>query len=181
MGYINVYTKNSAIMKRETPGKEQTEAQLSRRDFLKMGVSALSLVALLEAGGAGLLFMKPRSSDGAFGGMVTAGVADSFPPRSVTEFPDGRFYLVRAADGGFLAVYRRCTHLGCTVSWEPEQNRFFCPCHASTFDIHGAVLNPPAPRALDTFAVRIEADQVIVDTSQIQSRDDFAPEQLAYL
>lgn len=145
-----------------------------------MGIGALSLVALLEVGGAGLLFMKPRSSDGEFGGTVTAGTLDSFPPGSVTEFPDGRFYLVRAADGGFLAVYRRCTHLGCTVSWEPEQNSFFCPCHASTFDIHGAVQNPPAPRALDTFSVRIDASQVIVDTSQIQNRDDFTPDQLAY-
>lgn len=167
-------------MKRESSIHQQKDAQLTRRDFLKMGVSALSLVALLEVGGASLLFMKPRSSDGEFGGMVTAGMAESFPPGSVTEFPDGRFYLVRAGDGGFLAVYRRCTHLGCTVNWEPEQNRFFCPCHASTFDMHGEVENPPAPRALDTFPVQIEAEQVLVDTSRIQSRDGFSPEQLAY-
>ena len=156
------------------------QGQHSRRDFLKMGVSALSLVALLEVGGASLLFMKPRSSEGGFGGLVTAGAVASFPPGSVTEFPDGRFYLVRASDGGFLAVYRRCTHLGCNINWEPDQNRFFCPCHASSFDIHGEVENPPAPRALDTFAIQIEANQVVVDTSHLQNRDGFAPEQLAY-
>jgi len=87
---------------------------------------------------------------------------------------------VRAADGGFLAVYRRCTHLGCNVNWEAEQNRFFCPCHASSFDLHGEVKNPPAPRALDTFAIRIEDSRVLVDTSRLQNRDGFAPEQLAY-
>ena len=167
-------------MKQETNSKKQKDDQLSRRDFLKMGVGALSLVALLEVGGASLLFMKPRSSEGEFGGMVTAGTVESFPTGSVTEFPDGRFYLVRASDGGFLAVYRRCTHLGCTVNWEPDQNRFFCPCHASTFDIHGEVENPPAPRALDTFPIQIEESQVIVDTSNIQNRDGFAPEQLAH-
>ena len=145
-----------------------------------MGVSALSLVALLEVGGASLLFMKPGNSEGEFGGLVTAGTVDSFPPGSVTAFPDGRFYLVRAADGGFLAVYRRCTHLGCTVNWEPEQGRFFCPCHASTFDMHGEVENPPAPRALDTFPIQIEESQVLVDTSHIQNRDGFMPDQLAY-
>lgn len=165
---------------RETNSNKQKEAQLSRRDFLKMGVSAMSLIALLEVGGASLLFMKPRSNEGEFGALVTAGAADSFPAGSVTEFPDGRFYLVRAADGGFLAVYRRCTHLGCTVSWEPEQNRFFCPCHASTFDTHGDVENPPAPRALDTFPIQIEASQILVDTSRIQNRDGFVPDQLAY-
>jgi cytochrome b6-f complex iron-sulfur subunit len=168
-------------MRQKTTHKiNHKDAQLSRRDFLKMGVSALSLVALLEVGGASLLFMKPRTAEGEFGGLVTAGAVDSFPASSVTEFPDGRFYLVRAADGGFLAVYRRCTHLGCTVNWEPEQNSFFCPCHASTFDIHGAVQSPPAPRALDTFPVQIEASEVLVDTSRIQNRDGFAPEQLAY-
>jgi cytochrome b6-f complex iron-sulfur subunit len=160
--------------------RKQELAPYSRRDFLKIGVSALSLVALLEAGGASLLFMKPRSSEEEFGGLVTAGTVGSFPSGSVTEFPDGRFYLVRASDGGFLAVYRRCTHLGCSVNWEPDQNRFFCPCHASSFDIHGEVENPPAPRALDTFAIQIEESQILVDTSRLQNRASFTPEQLAY-
>jgi len=154
--------------------------KLSRRDFLKLGVGALSALALLEVGGASLMFLQPRSLDGEFGGQVIAGLVESFPVGSVVEFTDGRFYLIHAPDGGFLAVYRRCTHLGCTVSWEPEQNRFFCPCHASSFDIVGDVENPPAPRALDTFPVTIDAGQVIVDTSTIQTRDNFAPDQLVY-
>jgi cytochrome b6-f complex iron-sulfur subunit len=153
---------------------------LTRRNFLKMGISALSTLAVLEIGGVSLMFMQPRSLAGEFGGPVTAGTVDSFAVGSVTEFPDGRFFLIRAQDGGFLAVYRRCTHLGCSVSWEPEQNRFFCPCHASSFDSNGDVENPPAPRALDTFPVQVADGQVIVDTSQIQTRDAFVPEQLAY-
>ena len=154
--------------------------KLSRRDFLKLGVGALSALALLEVGGASLMFLQPRSLDGEFGGQVIAGLVESFPVGSVVEFPDGRFYLIHAPDGGFLAVYRRCTHLGCTVSWEPEQNRFFCPCHASSFDIVGDVENPPAPRALDTFPVTIDAGQVVVDTATIQTRDNFTPDQLVY-
>ena len=39
-----------------------------------------------------------------------------------------------------------------------------CPCHASSFDITGDVLSPPAPRPLDIFPVRIENDIVKVDT-----------------
>ena len=118
--------------------------------------------------------------NGAFGGLVDAGAVDSFQPGSVVEFPNGRFFLIRAHDGGFLAVYQRCTHLGCSVTWEADQNRFFCPCHASSFDLHGNVENPPAPRALDTFAVTIADGQVMVNTGQKQSRDAFEPEQLAY-
>jgi cytochrome b6-f complex iron-sulfur subunit len=165
--------------RRKSPD-EKADSQVSRRDFLKLGLGALSALAILEAGGAGMLFMKPRSLEGEFGGIVEAGLVDSFPPGSVVEFPAGRFFLVRAQDGGFLALYRRCTHLGCSVTWEADKGQFFCPCHASSFDIHGDVENPPAPRALDFFPVVIEDGQVLVDTGQGQSRPSFSPGQLVY-
>ncbi|MBE2221662.1 MAG: Rieske (2Fe-2S) protein [Anaerolineae bacterium] len=159
---------------------KNTSQPVTRRDFLKLGIGALSALALLEVGGASLIFLQPRSLEGEFGGMVTAGLVDSFPIGSVVEFTNGRFYLVRSHDGGFLAVYRRCTHLGCTVEWEAQENRFFCPCHASSFDLVGNVENTPAPRALDTFPITIDAGQIIVDTGTIQTRDAFAPDQLVY-
>ena len=155
-------------------------SRVSRRDFLKLGIGTLSALAILEVGGASLLFMQPRALEGEFGGTVNAGPADSFPAGSVVEFPDGRFFLIRSHEGGFLAVYQRCTHLGCSVTWEADKARFFCPCHASSFDIHGDVENPPAPRALDTFSVTIVDGEVLVDTGQMQSRDAFTPEQLVY-
>ena len=166
--------------KQPNVNKKETTSQVSRRDFLKLGVTALSALAVLEIGGASLLFMKPRSLEGEFGGIVNAGAVDSFTPGSVVQFPGGRFFLVRSHDGGFLAVYQRCTHLGCSVTWAADEGRFFCPCHASSFDIHGDVENPPAPRALDTFPVIIEDGQVLVDTGQIQSRDTFSADQLAH-
>lgn len=134
-----------------------------------MGIGTMGAVALLELGGASLAFMQPRTLEGEFGGVVNAGGVDEFPPNSVTHFPDGRFFLVRVASGEFLALYQRCTHLGCTVSWEAHQNRFFCPCHASTFDQAGEVENPPAPRGLDQFALTIEDGRILVDTRRVQS------------
>jgi len=166
---------------RPAKGSAPVEApSRSRRNFLKLGVGALGMLALAEMGAASLVFLQPRSLEGEFGGVVAAGAVDSFPPGSVTEFPDGRFFLIRSQDGGFLAVYRKCTHLGCAVSWQAGEQRFVCPCHGSNFDFHGNVENPPAPRALDTFAVVIDAGQVLVDTARPQSRDSFAPEQLVY-
>jgi cytochrome b6-f complex iron-sulfur subunit len=162
--------------------RETTDAgpQMTRRNFLKLGVGALSALALVELGTASLAYMKPHSLEGQFGGIVSAGAADTFPNGTVTEFPDGRFFLIRSEDGGFLAVYRKCTHLGCAVSWEASENQFVCPCHGSNFDTHGDVENPPAPRALDTFTVTIEDGQVLVDTAKPESRDKFAPNQLVY-
>lgn len=162
------------------PSSPTAQPTLSRRRFLSMGLASLSALALLEVGGASLMFMRPRQMEGQFGAIIAAGAVDSFRPGSVTEFPDGRFFLIRAEDGGFLAVYNRCTHLGCTVSWQSEKNGFFCPCHASNFDQHGEVVNPPAPRPLDTLAIHIEEGQVLVDTGEIGTRDRFSTDQLVY-
>lgn len=163
-------------MKSSSPTKQKTLTasggqEISRRNFLKLGAEVLGALALLEIVGASLIFLEPRSLEGEFGGVVTAGAVDSFPAGSITEFPAGRFFLIRSDDGSFLAVYRRCTHLGCSVSWEPDQNQFVCPCHGSHFNFYGDVENPPAPRALDTFAILIEDGQVKVDTSRPQTRD----------
>lgn len=167
--------------RKQTGGRTTKNAsQVSRRDFLKMGISTLSALAILEVGGASLLFMQPRNIEGKFGGILEAGSVDSFLPGSVVEFPNGRFFLIRSLDGGFLAVYRRCTHLGCSVVWEVDENRFFCPCHASSFDTYGTVENPPAPRALDTFPVTINDGRVSVDTGHPQARDEFTLEQLVH-
>ncbi|GAB4426068.1 MAG: hypothetical protein Kow0031_05770 [Anaerolineae bacterium] len=162
------------------PAQPPEAARLSRKHFLKMGLGALTGLAMLEMGGAGLLFLQPRSLEGEFGGTVTAGDVDSFPPGSVTEFPAGRFFLIRAENGGFLAVYSRCPHLGCTVNWEAFNNRFYCPCHASSFDQFGNFESAPVPRPLDVFPVQIANATVVVDTAQLQRRENFAPEQLIY-
>jgi cytochrome b6-f complex iron-sulfur subunit len=111
--------------------------------------------------------------------IFTAGPVAQFAPSSVTAFPQGRFYLVRLAEGGFLALNRSCTHLGCTVPWVEEDQRFACPCHASVFDITGQVLGPPATRALDLLPVRIENQVVKVDLGQTIKRTAFDPAQVA--
>ncbi len=160
--------------------EEQGPYELGRRSFLKLGVGVLSTLALLEFGGAGLLFLRSRSLEGEYGGVVKAGMMEDFPNGSVTEFADNHFFVIRSADGGFLAVHSRCTHLGCTVNWVSAEDRFVCPCHAATFDFYGTHKNPPVPRPLDMFPVRIDDTAVLVDTSQPQKRDLFAPEQLTY-
>jgi cytochrome b6-f complex iron-sulfur subunit len=92
----------------------------------------------------------------------------------------GRFYLARQQDGGFIALSLRCTHLGCAVSWEESKKRFICPCHSSAFDIRGEVLNPPAARALNYYAVMIENGIVKVDISNLVERNAFRKDQLTY-
>jgi cytochrome b6-f complex iron-sulfur subunit len=157
-----------------------SKLQTTRRDFLKMAWLGLGTLALAEAGVMAVAFSLPRIGEGDFGGIITAGAVDDFPPNSVTPFNQARFYLSRLADGGFLALYRKCTHLGCSIVWEQADKQFMCPCHASAFDATGDVANPPAPCALDIFPVIIEDGLVKVDTGAIIQRDEFDPSQVVY-
>jgi cytochrome b6-f complex iron-sulfur subunit len=150
-----------------------------RRSFLGLAWLAIGLAALGEALWIVVSFLKPRQQAPQGGeGLVVAGPSDAFAPGSVTAFPAGKFYLVRLQDGGFLALHRQCTHLGCSVPWDEAAGRFACPCHASAFDLRGDVLAPPAPRPLDLFAIRIENGIVKVDVRVPLRRAAFEPSQV---
>ncbi len=162
------------------PSSEPVDPE--RRTFLGRAGTALGLVALVEAVAVVIAFLSPRRERGGSGAaIVAAGPVAEFTPASVRAFPGGRFYLVRLADGGFLALASRCTHLGCMVPWDEKRQVFPCPCHASVFDLRGDVQSPPAPRALDLFPLTIEGGIVKVDTSRRIERARFEPSQVAYL
>ena len=50
----------------------------------------------------------------------------------------------RHPDGTLQAVSAICTHMGCTVQWNPAETTWDCPCHGSRFACDGTVLNGPA-------------------------------------
>ena len=60
----------------------------------------------------------------------------------------------------FVALSSVCPHLGCQVHWEPQNNRFFCPCHNGVFDPSGvATEGPPAEagQSLLEYPLKIQA------------------------
>jgi Rieske Fe-S protein len=166
--------------KTSTESTSNPTAPTARRSFLNGLWMLLGGVALVELGWvvSDFLFPKPprantpRQDDG-----FVAGPVDRFEIGSVTPLPKAGIYLVRLDSGGFLALRRECTHLGCTVAWNEESKRFFCPCHASVFDIRGAVLSPPAPRPLQLAPIRIENRIVKIDLEQRIKRRRYSPSQ----
>ncbi len=158
------------------------DADAGRRAFLSRVWTGLGVLASAELVCATGAYLAPRPDEAAQGtGVVEAGPVDEFAPGSARPFPQWKLYLVRLADGGFLALSSRCTHLGCTVGWDEERKTFPCPCHGSTFDLRGEVTGPPAIRALDFFPVVVEAGVVKVDTSKPQRRSGFDAGQVAHL
>jgi cytochrome b6-f complex iron-sulfur subunit len=150
---------------------------INRRGFLGIvwGVSVLGLFG--QAGVALFRFFRPRIAPGTFGSRLVAGQVDEFLPGTVSHVQKGRFYISRLEDGGFLALWHRCTHLGCTVPWREDEGRFNCPCHSTIFNMVGEVISGPAPRPLDVFPIEIVDGQVVVDTGSPIQRDKYDPSQ----
>lgn len=154
--------------------------KMNRRQFLGLAWG-ISLVGLFGQASAALYrFLKPRVEAGAFGSKIVAGQVDEFAPETVSHIQAGRFYVARLEDGGLLALWQRCTHLGCTIPWREAEERFNCPCHSSIFNTVGEVVSGPAPRPMDIFPVEIEEGQVIVDTGNPIQRDEYDPSQATY-
>jgi cytochrome b6-f complex iron-sulfur subunit len=159
---------------------QDKKGKINRREFLVVGL-AFSMAALVGQAGLALFnFFKPRVKPGAFGGVVVAGQVDEFEPGTVSHIRSGRCYVTRLEDGGFLALWQRCTHLGCTIPWRQEEERFNCPCHSSIFDAVGEVESGPAPRPMDLFPIVIIDEEVVIDTGNPVQRDTFEPTQVTY-
>lgn len=152
------------------------EQEIPRRRFLFWAWGA-ALVGLAGQSLAGLLqFFRPMVEPGSFGGQVKAGRIEEFPIGSISHVQKGRFYISRL-DEGVLAMWHRCTHLGCTVPWRDDEDRFHCPCHGGIYNKQGEVLAGPPPRPLDLFPVEIVDGEIVVDTGQVIERGRFDPSQ----
>ena len=154
--------------------------RVTRREFLGWAW-AVSVVGLFGQAGVALLnFFKPRVEPGGFGAKIVAGRVDEFKPGTVSHVPKGRFYISRLEDGSMLALWHRCTHLGCTVPWREDEGQFHCPCHSSLYNRVGEVLGGPAPRPLDIFPIEIVDGQITVDTGKPILREKYDPSQATH-
>jgi len=108
----------------------------------------LAKLSALPAGGAPLLF------------EVQVERTDAWTRHPLTAI--GAVFLQRVGDREVRAFNASCPHLGCAVEWHGDSKNFFCPCHASSFAVDGAVIPPsPAARQLDVLDVEIREDDEV--------------------
>ena len=149
---------------------------LSRAQFLGIAWTGSLALVFAQAALALVKFIQPVAKSG-FGGEVFAGLVDEFAIGSINRILAGRFFIARTPDG-LLAIWQKCTHLGCAVPWVEEEKQFHCPCHGSLFNEVGEVIGGPAPRPLDIFPVEIRSGEIWVDTGDPQQRTEFDKSQL---
>ena len=167
------------IMKR----KEKSGENKTRRAFLKSIWKYLGIIALLEAGVVSFSLMRTHSARMGNKGkyLKTVGSLDDFPQGTVMPIRSGRFFMIRLEDGGLMAVSMICTHLGCTVNWDPSEFVFKCPCHSSVFDRWGNEIKSPATRPLNYYKVLVREGKVIVDLEKFLVRKKFDPSVVTYV
>jgi arsenite oxidase small subunit len=128
-----------SIDDRESPAEK---ARVTRREFVKIGISGSLAAGIAPAFAAPAAQEKPREYPVATVAQLDALKVDS--PVAFT-YPDENSpaVLIRlrgAAMGGIgpgdtiVAFSILCTHKGCPVSYRPERKMMICPCHWSSFD-----------------------------------------------
>ncbi len=89
---------------------------------------------------------------------VTLKDAQEQPLGSVLMFKFGTSpaMLIHHEDGTWVAFSAVCTHLGCTVQYEPQANRIHCACHGGVYSAStGGNVSGPPPKPLTRFKVAV--------------------------
>ncbi len=162
---------------------------VTRRQFLSRAWWAVAGLVAVESTVGLTASLWPKLKAGDFGSKFSAASVEearAMPVGTITYFSEQRLYLSRV-ESGVLAMYRKCTHLGCVVPWladEPSEDvlvakgRFNCPCHGGIYDRYGVVHAGPPPRPLDIFPITIDKGELVVDTGTILQRSGFDESQV---
>jgi len=139
--------------------------QSSRREFLRLGVASVAC-ACSGCGASGS--RSPSIGAKLTDGRVYLGKEQSAPlgqpGSSLVVQPQGtrEKIIVVNRDGSLVALSAVCTHMGCTVGYEPETGRLHCPCHGSEYALDGSNLKGPAKRPLKQYAATMENGQLVI-------------------
>lgn len=109
-------------------------------------------------------FVLPPPSQGSGAESKEVGPENELKPNSgmVFQFGNEPALLVRTEEGELRAFSAICTHLGCTVNYEPGSKAIWCPCHNGIFDLHGRNIGGPPPRPLPEYKVNLRDGKIIV-------------------
>jgi nucleotide-binding universal stress UspA family protein len=164
------HPKTGELILQDTVATVGEEAGVPSATEIRSGDPAREIVTAAVEESFDLVVIGNRGMAGAKAtllGSIPRDVAESSPvdvlvartiAQSLDEIGPGEGGIVTSGDVK-LAVYRdrkgrpttlsaKCTHMGCTVKWNPAETTWDCPCHGSRFSPTGEVVNGPAERPL---------------------------------
>ena len=109
-------------------------------------------------------FVSPPHVPEAATNQVLAGKVSELAQKRWKIFPFGSRpgILIQTGPEEYRAFDAACTHLACTVQYEPESNRIWCACHNGWYDLNGRNVAGPPPRPLQGYEVKVVGDDIFV-------------------
>ena len=136
----------------------------SRRRFidLLLGIAVLGWVASIVY--PVIRYLKPLEQTGATGPTrLTRDEASKLEQNKFVIVPvSGQRVIVLQTQDQLLAFGAKCTHEGCTITYQPAQSGLWCPCHDGRFDLSGRVVSGPPPKPLTKYLAKRQPDGGIV-------------------
>ena len=63
---------------------------------------------------------------------------------AIVDTQQGKAGVYKTEQGEIYQVDIVCPHMGCQLTWNPDEHTWDCPCHGSRFDYKGNLLDGPA-------------------------------------
>lgn len=124
-------------------------AGMGRRQLILSAMGSLAAGLLAGIGLDRLISRQPSPEEewkswklvGRGGQWQEVATLDQLPPGAVLRFQAGPIqgYLLNRG-GKIYALSAMCTHMGCLLDWEPEEEEFYCPCHGAAFRADGEMV-----------------------------------------
>lgn len=153
---------DAARWRMEFPYRWDADELVGRRNLLRLAVLASGALFAGTASVAVLGRLTGRKQDRprpiAQASQVTEGEALYF------TYPgkEDPAVLLHLPNGQFVAYSQKCTHLSCSVYYQPARRRLYCPCHEGAFDPEtGQPIAGPPQRPLPRIMLRREGDTLV--------------------
>ena len=140
----------------------------SRRHFIDLLLGASALGWIVSVAYPVIRYLKPLPQSGATGPTrLTREEAAKLEEKRFVIIPvSGQRVIVFQSEDQLYAFSAKCTHEGCTITYQPGQSVLWCPCHDGRFDLTGRVLSGPPPQPLGKFIAQRQPDGGIVISEQ---------------
>ncbi len=144
---------------------------ISRRDFVKLTTAAVGAFITAAIGLPAVAYLiEPALITTSTDAWIPLGKLENFEigKPTLSTFTRSKVngwektvdsygvLVLRKSQTEVQAFSNVCTHLGCRVNWQAEDQQYVCPCHNGRFSIDGKVVSGPPPRPLEMYATKIE-------------------------
>lgn len=118
-------------------------------DATRVGDAQAAKKFVKENLSVGVHFVKDRIERLGAGDVSELGPGEG----GIVRIQDGAVGAYRDPSGQVHAVSVTCTHMDCSLKWNPAETSWDCPCHGSRFTYAGEVIEGPATHPLEAVSV----------------------------